>query len=237
MMTVTNQMIPLLASYRMLPQLFRELCIDRAIANIDCTPEEIANACQQFNEQNQLESETARQAWLEQHCLTLEQLETLATRNLRIEKFKQVTWGHRLESYFLQRRQDFDQVIYSLIRTRDPGVAHELYFRIQAGEQTFAELARQYSEGPEAETGGINGPGELKALPAVLARVLSVSRPGQLWLPFRLAEWFVVVRLEKLVRARLDETMRQRLLDELFENWLQEQLQQTGPEALVQLAA
>jgi len=48
-----------------------------------------------------------------------------------------------------------------VIRTKDPGVAQELYFRIQAGEQSFAEVAREYSQGPEAYTCGLLGPVEL----------------------------------------------------------------------------
>ena len=46
-------------------------------------------------------------------------------------------------------------MVYSLIRSKDPGVAQELYFRIQEGENTFSELARQYSQGSEAQTGGL----------------------------------------------------------------------------------
>src|SRR4028118_625576 len=95
--TITaEEIIPLLAGYQMLPQLLRELIIDQAIAPIKCTPEEEARARQQFYAQNQLTSEAKIQAWLEGHGMTAEQLEALATRGLRIEKFKQATWGHKL---------------------------------------------------------------------------------------------------------------------------------------------
>jgi hypothetical protein len=50
--------LPRLASYQMLPQLYRESIIDEAIAPIDCTAEEIADVRQQFYEQNQLIDET-----------------------------------------------------------------------------------------------------------------------------------------------------------------------------------
>ncbi len=155
-----------------------------------------------------------------------EQLEALATRGLRIEKFKQATWGHKLESYFLSCKSQLDKVIYSLIRTKDMGVAQELYFRIQAGEQSFAELAREYSQGPESQTGGLIGPVELSTPHPTLAKMLRVSQPGQLWPPMHLGEWVAIARLEKFIPAQLDEPMRQRLLNELFADWLQEQLNQ-----------
>lgn len=224
------EIIPLLASYQMLPQLLRESIIDSAISPFSCTPEEINSAKVQFYQRCQLTSKAQQQAWLERYGISPKHLEIITTRRLRIEKFKQATWGHKLESYFLQRKAQLDQVICSLIRTKDPGIAQELYFRIQAQEQPFAEAARQYSQGAEAQTGGIIGPAELGSLHPQLARLLQISEPGQLWSPKAIDEWLVVVQLEKLIPAQLNEFMRQRLLRELFEAWLQEQQKQL-PEA------
>jgi parvulin-like peptidyl-prolyl isomerase len=112
-----------------------------------------------------------------------------------------------------------------LIRTKEVGLAQELYFRIQDDGQPFADLARQYSEGQEAQTGGLIGPVELSVPHPALARILSISQPGQLWPPTRVGEWFVVVQLEKFFPARLDDPTRQRLLDELFNTWLIERVQ------------
>ena len=225
--TITGEeIIPLLAGYQMLPQLLRELIIDQAIAPIKCTPEEEARARQQFYAQNQLTSEAKLQAWLEGHGMTAEQLEALATRGLRIEKFKQATWGHKLESYLLSRKKQLDRVIYSLLRTKDLEIAQELYFRIQEGEQSFAELAREYSQGPEAQTGGIIGPVELSTPHPALVQMLCTSQLGQGWAPTRVGEWLVIVRLENFIPAQLDEPMRQRLLNECFATWLCEPLQQ-----------
>jgi hypothetical protein len=72
--------------------------------------------------------------------MSSEHLKALATRGLRIEKFKQATWGRKLEAYFLKRKGQLDKAIYSLMRTKDLRLAQELYFRIQEGEQTFAEV-------------------------------------------------------------------------------------------------
>lgn len=224
--TITEtEIIPLLRSYQMLPQLWRERIIDQAIEQIKCTAQETASACQQFYTQHQLTSEVIRQAWMKRHNISQKQLESMATRSLKIEKFKQATWSHKLNSYFLRRKSQLDQVIYSLIRVNNMGVAQELYFRIEEKEQSFAELASQYSQGPEAITGGLTGPVELSIPPAPLAEILSVSKPSQLWPPIPFGKWLLIIRLERLLPAQLDQPMCQRLLDELFEMWLQEQLQ------------
>jgi parvulin-like peptidyl-prolyl isomerase len=179
--TITgSEIIPLLAGYQMLPLLWREMLIDQAIAPVECTPQEQTSALEQFYAQNQLTTASERQAWAKRYGMTLEQLEALATRQLRIEKFKIATWEPSLESYFLTHKSTLDKVIYSLIRTQDAFVATELYFRIQAGEQSLAECAREYSQGPEAQTGGLLGPVELSMPHPTIAKMLSISQPGQL---------------------------------------------------------
>jgi parvulin-like peptidyl-prolyl isomerase len=225
--TITaDELIPLLASYQMLPRLLAEFVIDRAISSIECTHEEIASNYQQFCQKNQLAKETERQAWLDLHGMCLAQLEALATRWLKIEKFKRTKWGNKLKFYFLNRKSQLDKVVYSLIQTQDASIAQELYFRIQEGEESFTELARKYSQGPEALTGGFQGPVELGSCHPKMAKMLSASQPGQLWSPIRLGKSLAIVRLEKLIPAQLNEPMRQRLLAELFTTWMQEQLNQ-----------
>ena len=232
--TITaSELISLLASYQMLPQLQRELIIDEAIEQSSrsakvaiCTPEEVAQAKQQFYAEKQFKNEEDIQAWMAYQGLTPEQLEVITTRKLKIEKFKRATWGNKLESYFFQSKAKLDKVIYSLLRTQDVGIAQELYFRIQAKENSFADLAREYSLGPEAQTGGLVGPIELNALHPVMVQMLSSSQPGQILPPNRIAEWFVILRLEKFIPAQLDEFIKVRLLNELFETWLQEQQKQ-----------
>ncbi len=220
----STDILPCLRRYGLLPAFLREVVIDQAIAPFTLDEEEAAVAVQQFQQANQLTSPEQCQAYLQQRGLTAADLETLAQRDRRLHKFKLDTWGNKVESYFLQRKTQMDRVLYSLIRTREAGLAQELYFRIQDDGEPFADLARQYSEGQEAQTGGLIGPVELSVPHASLARVLSISQPGQLWPPTKVGDWFVVVRLEKFFPAKLDDATRQRLLDELFNTWLIEQV-------------
>lgn len=228
-----EELLHLLAGYQMLPQLFQELLIDQALSQWErslpepvLTTQEEQAACERFFAQHQLTSDDAIQVWLARYGMTPEQLKALAMRDQKLERFKEATWGPKLESYFLNRKGQLDKVIYSLIRTQDMGIAQEVYFRILEGEQSFAELARIYSQGPEAQTDGLIGPVELSVPHPNLAQMLSVSQPGQLWPPARIGEWIVIIRLEKFIPAQMDESMRRRLLNEFFNTWLQEQLQQ-----------
>lgn len=145
-----DELYPLMVEYQLLPHLAREILLDQAIAHIQLTPEEQQQNLALFYQQTQITNEEQRQAWLKQSGMTLEQLETSILRTARLEKFKHQTWDDQLEGHFLNSKDKLDQVIYSLIRSRDSGIVQELYFRIQEGEGDFSALARQYSEGPEA---------------------------------------------------------------------------------------
>jgi len=111
------EIISLLALYQMLPQLWHELVIDSAITSIELTPEEYKSALEQFDKKHELTNVAARQAWCVHYGMTQKQQEALATRELRIEKFKVATWEPKLESCFLTHKSKLDKVIYSLIRT------------------------------------------------------------------------------------------------------------------------
>ncbi len=221
-----NEIAALLNRYQLMTPFLRGIIIDQAIANFSCSPEESQAAIQQFESQHEITSPETRQAWLNSHYMSLEQMHELAEQPVLLEKFKTATWGPKVEAYFLTRKTQLDQVVYSLIRTKDAGLAQELYFRVSEGEQSFAELAREYSQGPEARTSGLLGPVPVSQPHPLIGKLLSVSQPGQLWSPRLLADWYVIIRLEKFMPAQLDESMRRRLIDEQFEIWLHEQMQQ-----------
>ncbi len=222
----SNQVIPLLGSFQLLPQFIRELIIDQEVKNIACAPDEQKAAFQTFYEQNQITSEAQLAAWLEQRQISPGQLTKLVERSLQIEKYKQITWGNKLETYFLSRKTQLDRAIYSFIRVKDANMAQELYFRLQDDEQTFAELATRYSEGIEAQTQGITGPVELGNIAPALAQLLISSQIGQISVPKQIGEWSVIVRLDKLMPAQFDDAMSQRLLNEMFNTWLQTEINQ-----------
>lgn len=201
-------------------QLLSKFILDQAIAAVEYTEMDRERFCQQ------LDQHPLYQVWLRQQGVTPDHFETWIDRELRIRKFQQKQWGKTLYSYFLQRKYDLDQVIYSRIRLQDQNMAQELYFRLIEGEQSFTELAHLYSEETTAAPGGKVGPIELGKLHPHLARLFYGARPGQLWAPMRIDKWIEIVRLEALLPVQLDESMRQTLLNELLEHWLQDQLSQ-----------
>lgn len=222
----SDTILPLLATHQLLPKLLGETIITQAVDPIVCTAEETTQACTLLYQQWGLTSTEQQSEWRSRYGLTQDQVEAMATRNLRLEKFIETTWGHRLESYFLQHKHNLDQVIYSLIRHRDRDLLNELYFRIVEGEQSFAELASEYSQGQEAKTGGRLGPFEMASLNPDLAKLLYYAPISEVQSPQQFGSFYAIVRVEQRLPAQLDDSMRHRLLQQQFDRWLQDQLRQ-----------
>ncbi len=221
-----EDLVPLLTQYQMLPKLAQEILIDKAIAGVECSEEENLVTYNQFCQNNQLNSDEEVQTWLDKQGMNRQQLQNLLTKKLRIDRYKRETWDDQVDAYFIKRKSQLDRVVYSLIRVEKPEVAQELYFRIKDDENTFSALAMEYSQGTEAQTGGLIGPVEINAPHPKIAQILATCQPGQLVPPTRVGEWIVVVRLENYLSAKLDKPMRERMLDELFNRWLNESIQQ-----------
>ncbi len=222
-----EDLAPLLAECQMLPKLAQEIIVEQAISEVECSDEEQNLAYNQFCQQNQISTEEEVQNWLVKQGLNKEQLEKIIIKKLKLDRYKEENWGNKVEAHFLQRKAQLDRVVYSLIRIDRAELAQELYFRIQEGENTFQELAMEYSLGSEAQTGGLIGPIEMNAPHPKIAQVLSTSKPGQLIPPTRVGEWIVIIRLENFLSAKLDPPTRQRMLDEMFHQWLNSEIKQT----------
>ena len=87
-------------------------------------------------------------------------------------------WGHRLDSLFLQTKNQLDRASCRLIRLRNKSLATELYHRIKAKEVSFAEAAREFGEGPEKHKDGLITLRPLGSMPFGLAPVLDSPKPG-----------------------------------------------------------
>jgi hypothetical protein len=214
------QWIARLKAFNLWPNVLRELLIDRAIAATDCTPEEEASAWQQFCRQLRIDPTATDSPGGNPLRVSPDDLRVICRRQFRIEKFIIATWAKALPAYFLKRKTALDRVVYSVLRLRDAALAQELYLRIKEGEEAFAHLAAQHSEGPESHTGGIIGPIALGTLAPELTKLLAASQPGQLRPPTQIGEWIVITRVEKRWAAEFDENVQRQLLLELFNAWI-----------------
>ena len=199
--------------------------LDEIVSLIQLPPAQEKQLIRVYVESQGVSSDQELAAWLERKRLSFEDLRYFATKEQRLHRWLTRRYREEAELRFLQRKLDLDQVVYSLLRLPDQGLAEELYHRIREGEADFPDLAEAYSQGPERQTRGQVGPHPLTAAPDAVVAKLRISRPGQLWQPFVVEKSWCVLRFENLIPAQLDGPTRGRMIEELFQVWFKERVQ------------
>ena len=105
----------------------------------------------------ELLNDQTQEDFLSERGWSLEDLRLHVSRPEALRRFAEQRFGPGLEEEFLASRGAHDQIIYSLLRSRDPGLLRELWIRIEEGETTFSEAAQTFGEGPESERKGLIG--------------------------------------------------------------------------------
>tara|TARA_Y100001968_G_scaffold57095_1_gene48251 strand:- start:2597 stop:3295 length:699 start_codon:yes stop_codon:yes gene_type:complete len=212
-------------SWGLYPRIYREYLIDKDLLSIKEPSKSIQNKLlREWCKHNGVNSQESLDKWLEKNFLNQRQLESIIIRRWRWIQFCRNKFKNKLSTYFLERKDSLDLVTYSLLRVKDKGIANEFFLRIKEKESTFHEIASRYSEGPERKVGGLIGPVEMTKPHPVLAKILRESSPKQLQSPFIFEKSWIIVRLEKLIKAQLDEKTSIRLYEELSDKYLKEQL-------------
>lgn len=218
-----TEALAVLRRQNLLRVLVQRLVIDEAVAGVEIPVEELDEARGQFAQKNGFKDAVAVQGFLSHHGLSPDDLNWQIALPLKIRRHCEDHFQHKAEARFLSRKNQLDQVVYSLLRVKDGLLARELYLRIAAAEASFADLASSYAEGPEQATSGIVGPVPLTQAHPVLAEKLRTSSPGLLMEPFQIEQWWLVVRLERYTPASFDQGVAMQMASELFEEWVQEE--------------
>ena len=208
----------------MLERLVRAEILSKTVEAIDLSTEQCDQAWNNFKTKNKLDDKELVENYLKNNGLKEGDLRWQLELPIRIRIYSQKHFQHKAEARFLARKEQLDQIVYSLLRLQDRYLARELYLRISGGEANFADLAANYSQGPEAKTKGIIGPVPMTQAHPALSERLRTSQPGQLLQPFQVDKWWLVVRLERYEAAQFDDNTRQRMAQELFQEWLNREL-------------
>jgi parvulin-like peptidyl-prolyl isomerase len=215
-----DAVIDRLYRFELYPELIGEILTDNLVEqnaiergiDLEYSPDEYAQ------KYAQLEQSIACQG-LNEH-----QLGAIVDRELRWQRFKLALWGGEIEFYFNAQGGGLDRVVLSILQVADSCLAQELFFRIQSGATSFAEIALDYSQGIHAQNGGILGPLLLRELTPGIREIVERLVPGELSVLLQVDNYYTFFRLDERESAQLDDRMDRFLLDELFANWLEPQI-------------
>ena len=212
-----SQVLDLVRRLELRPQLLRRLLEEQIAALVPIDQAWIEQERTTFLGEHKEEEWCADRDW------TSEDLELHLWRPEALRRFAEQRFGPGVEDAFLKQANTADQVVYSLLRVNDPGLARELWIRLEEQEISFPEAAAQFGQGPEARHLGVIGPMALRDIhPEPLRDQLRRLQPSEINPPMRLGDWMVLLRLEKLIPAVFDQGTRQRLIQGQLDEFLQD---------------
>ena len=192
-------------------------------AGIAPTIAELQAAADKFRIVNQLESAEATQKWLQDRFLSIDDFEDMVTQNLISNKLAQHLFGDRVEQMFAQNLLDYSGAIIYEVILEDRNLAMEIFYSLQEGDLSFADVAHQYISVPESRRrGGYIGIVSRKQLRPEISAAVFAAKPPQLIEPIVTAVGVHLIQVEEIIEPQLDERLHQQILTEMFDRWLVE---------------
>ncbi len=247
-----------LSQAQALEALITDKLLDREVRDkkIEVKKEEIDRYLDQVKERNRID-DYRFEAALAAQGLSLDryreriksELEKSQLVNREIRGRVSVT-PEEIERYYQANKEDFRSgervTVRSIAFRLEPldseaevarirGKAEEVRALAQAG-RPFEDLAKQFSEGPGAETGGLLGTFTREELDAALAGVVFTVAPGQLSDVVRTDGAFQILRVDKIeppgyrpleeVREQVREALYQKAVEQRFQDWIAKDLRE-----------
>ena len=219
---LNKESVELIRRNNYLRRLIRKELFYESIKDINIDSELIAKEKEIYLKKQNVLTDKDYQLWLKNNNIDDEEIIEKVTDDLKARKFNKENFSHMVQSTFLKRKSDFEQVIYSLIRVNDFNLANELYFRIKDKEDNFGDLAKKFSLGPEKDSRGIVGPVFINQSHPNLRELIQTHKKDDLLPPFRIDSLWLIIRIETITEVTLNTEMEDFLQKELFENWIQE---------------
>ena len=218
-----SKVMAVLRKERKLPELVRNLVLDKVLSQTKINPEHEVELINDFRQQQQLEDDEAFANFLQKNHINEELLQQILSRPIRVVQFREERWGPRANSLYLQQKESYDKIYYRRLESSNADVMQEVYFRLKDEEESWETLARQFHGAPA------NADARCNAIPAreietPLLAALRKSGPGVVCRPLQLnSNTVVVAELERIESSQFDEELRTIILRKEFENWLEEE--------------
>lgn len=189
--------------------------------------QELQLAADQLRVINNLRRADETLAWLEKHCLSVDEFEEVAYISLISSKLAQHLFADKVEPFFIEHQLDYAQVVMYEVVLDDEDLAMELFYAITEGETSFHEVAHQYILDTELRRiGGYRGVLHRKDLKPEISAPVFAATPPHVLKPIVTSKGVHLILVEELIQPKLDDRLHQKILSDLFSTWLKQQLDQ-----------
>ncbi len=224
--------IDLLNKHGLLRNLISAEITENLLQDIPVSDTQKETFFKEFCKTRNLLNKESLDSFLKENFLTIDKLNKVLATSLKKSIYSYENFRSQAESRFLERKEQLDSVIYSLIRVRDKFKAREIWIQINEKESEFSDMASKFSEGAEKMRQGIVGPVPLLQANPKVCELLRSLEPGELAQPIPVGGFYLIIRLEKYLPATLDEQTTQTMSTELFDQWLKQETERMLNEVL-----
>ncbi|MGI8503381.1 MAG: peptidylprolyl isomerase [Hassallia sp.] len=214
---------------------FKEVCQKILFQKVIChateergiivTTEEIEAEANRQRREKRLEKATDTLSWLTNELISFDDWEVGIRNHLLSEKLAQTLFAKEVESFFLQNRQSFEQVMFYQIIVDSEKLAQELYYQIEEGEISFYDAAHLYDiDENRRKKCGYEGKVYRCSMQTDIAAILFTTIPKQLIRPLKSDLGYHLLMLEELIPAKLSPERYQEILNNMFQQWLAAEL-------------
>ncbi len=200
-------------------------------AGLEPTQVELQQSADRFRLINQLASAEATNKWLTDRHLSLDDFEYMVTQDLSTHKLAEHLFSSQIEKFFQQNLLDYSGAIIYEVILEDRDLAMEIFYSLQEGDLSFADVAHQYIPVPELRRrGGYIGRVGRKQLNPEISAAVFAAKPPQLIAPIITAVGVHLIQVEEIITPQLDEQLQQQILTEMFDRWLAEKIAEMTPQ-------
>ena len=205
-------------------KIYKEILIETKIQEIDIDENQKKSILTSFAKDKNLLQDSDLKNFLKSNGITINELEKELTREIRFKKYILSKFNDKAYDRFKKSKESLNTVEYELIRVKNKDLALEIYFKIENNEELFSSMVEKYSGGYEKKNKGRIGPISLSKGHPELIRIISKLSNNELALPFQLGEWWLILRLIKIMEATFNEETKFMMCKEVFEESILEEI-------------
>jgi parvulin-like peptidyl-prolyl isomerase len=214
--------------YKPLTQAFLSQLLVQQVAaehGLTLTETEVQQAGEQQRSELRLERAADTLAWLADQQVTPQEWEQGIRDRLLREKLAAHLFSKEAEKRFIENRLSYDRVVLYQVIVASAELAQELFYRIDAGESNFFDVAYEFDIDPaRRQRSGFEGVIQRWELQPAIAPQVFNARVGELTGPIATNAGHHILWVREFLPAELTDVLRAELLQSLFQEWLQAEL-------------
>ncbi|PSB11223.1 hypothetical protein C7B61_11915 [filamentous cyanobacterium CCP1] len=177
----------------------------------------------QYRNQNNLIDNTRFQEWLLDNGLNFHTFRDHISFTAKINTFKTKLASPKLLETFMDQKLNLDQAVLSHIAVEDQELAEELKMQLEEGG-SFENFVKEYSCSDDAVINGMMGVLSRAEIQAAFGIDVYQAKVGDLLGPVRCGNNWHILRVDNLLPATLNEAVIPLLEEQVFSQWLTNQL-------------